>query len=72
MELLVRRPSSSLHDRLNEVERAQILGTLEAMAWNTSRAADHLGVARNTLRYRIKKLRLERPLVTTPPVRSGE
>jgi transcriptional regulator with PAS, ATPase and Fis domain len=57
--------SSSLHDLLNEVERAQILGTLEATAWNTSRAADHLGVARNTLRYRMKKLRLERPLMTT-------
>jgi two-component system response regulator AtoC len=60
--------SSSLHDLLNEVERAQILGTLEATAWNTSRAADHLGVARNTLRYRMKKLRLERPLATTSRV----
>ena len=52
---------SLLQDLVDDFERSQILAALEATAWNTSRAAGHLGVARNTLRYRMKKLRLQRP-----------
>jgi transcriptional regulator with PAS, ATPase and Fis domain len=51
---------SLLQDLLDDFERSQILTALEAMAWNTSRAAGHLGVARNTLRYRMKRLHLQR------------
>jgi DNA-binding NtrC family response regulator len=42
-------------DLLGEFERAQILAALEAVRWNTSRAAAALGLPRNTLRYRMEK-----------------
>jgi transcriptional regulator with PAS, ATPase and Fis domain len=58
----VRHSSPSLlQDLVDDFERSQILAALEATAWNTSRAAAQLGLARNTLRYRMKKLRLQLP-----------
>ena len=43
---------------LDDFERTHLLAALESAAWNTSRAASRLGIARNTLRYRIHKLGL--------------
>ena len=40
------------------LEEATVLATLGEVAWNISRAAARLGVPRNTLRYRIRKLGL--------------
>jgi DNA-binding NtrC family response regulator len=51
---------SQRQDSLDDFERSRIFAALEAMAWNTSRTAGHLGMTRNTLRYRMKKLGLQR------------
>ena len=45
---------------LEEVERRHIQTVLEAADWNMSRAAEILGIHRNTLRRRAKELGLER------------
>jgi DNA-binding NtrC family response regulator len=45
---------------LEEVERRHIRTVLEATDWNMSRAADILGIHRNTLRRRAMELGLER------------
>ncbi len=44
---------------LDEVERQLILGALQAAEWNRGRAAQLLGISKETLRYRIEKYRLE-------------
>jgi transcriptional regulator of acetoin/glycerol metabolism len=36
-------------------EKKLIKSALDECAWNISKAARHLGISRNTLRYRIKK-----------------
>jgi DNA-binding protein Fis len=38
---------------LDDVERQLILKALESSGWNRSRAAELLGISRDTLRYRI-------------------
>jgi transcriptional regulator with GAF, ATPase, and Fis domain len=43
---------------LGRLERAQLVETLERTGWNVARAAQQLGVPRNTLRYRIAKHQL--------------
>ncbi len=53
-----RRTSSS--GELASPERTELLAVLEQVGWNLSRAATALGVPRNTLRYRMEKLRLRR------------
>jgi transcriptional regulator with AAA-type ATPase domain/tetratricopeptide (TPR) repeat protein len=57
-------PSPTVQVRTYEtaarLEREPILAALEASEWNLSQAATRLGVARNTLRYRIDKLGLNR------------
>ena len=40
--------------RLDEVEREHILRTLDAYAWNQARAAEALGIGRNTLWRKLK------------------
>jgi len=40
--------------RLDDVEREHILRTLDAYAWNQARAADALGIGRNTLWRKLK------------------
>ncbi len=40
---------------LAELERVALEQALQASGWNVSRAARHLGVSRDTLRYRIEK-----------------
>jgi two-component system, NtrC family, response regulator AtoC len=55
---VLRGSAAPFRDRLDDFERTQLLAALESAAWNTSRAASALGIARNTLRYRINKLGL--------------
>ncbi len=56
-------PSSASTFRvlLEDFERTQLVAALESAGWNTSRAASALGIARNTLRYRIVKHNLRAP-----------
>jgi len=54
-------PSS---ETLKDVEKAYILSVLEASAWKVKgqgNAADRLGLKENTLRYRMKRLGIQRP-----------
>ncbi len=46
---------------LDEVERQLIVQALEAAGWNRSRAAELLGISKETLRYRIEKYQLRPP-----------
>jgi len=51
-------------------EREQLLEALQQEGWNISRAAARLGVPRNTLRYRLGRLRLGVEHGGAPPRRS--
>ena len=59
------RPSTTLSD---------LAAALNATGWNLSRAAQQLGIPRNTLRYRMQKLGLEpaAPGATTLPVSDND
>jgi transcriptional regulator of acetoin/glycerol metabolism len=52
--------------RLDDVEREHILATLDAHAWNQARAAEALGIGRNTLWRKLKDYG------ATPPERHRE
>jgi two-component system, NtrC family, response regulator AtoC len=55
-------PSSSGGARkLEEVEREMVLDALTRTLWNVSRAAQLLGISRDTMRYRMAKFGLRRP-----------
>ena len=47
--------------RLDEMERAHILGTLEELGWNQARAAEILGIGRNTLWRKLKEYGIQPP-----------
>ena len=47
--------------QLDEVERQLILGALQASDWNRGRAAQLLGISKETLRYRMEKYQLHPP-----------
>jgi formate hydrogenlyase transcriptional activator len=67
------QPHQGSNVRLNglaEVERDQILRALEASNWVISGAAARLGMKRTSLAYRMKKLRIRRP-VALPQKRSA-
>ncbi|MBI2425939.1 MAG: sigma-54-dependent Fis family transcriptional regulator [Candidatus Hydrogenedentes bacterium] len=49
----------SLQDRKDRLESALIQGALDRFRWNKTKAADHLGLKRTTLQYKIKKYGLE-------------
>ncbi len=51
-------PVSPLKEAVDSVEQEQILEALQQTDWNISRAAQRLGISRNTLRYRMEKYRL--------------
>ena len=59
-----RLPAPGLFDRLREIERPLIMLTLEATRGNQIRAAEVLGLNRNTLRKKIRDLNI-------PVVRGG-
>ncbi len=49
----------SLIERTDQLERDLIEGALERFRWNKTKAAEHLGLKRTTLQYKIKKYGLE-------------
>jgi transcriptional regulator with AAA-type ATPase domain/tetratricopeptide (TPR) repeat protein len=51
----------SLHARVESLERGELLRALEATRWNVVRAAEHLGITRGTMRYRLEKYDLQPP-----------
>ncbi len=51
--------SGSLLERTDRLESELIRGALEKFHWNRSKAAEHLGLKRTTLQYKIKKYGLE-------------
>ena len=53
-------PLLGAQKNLAEIEKAYIIQTLERCAWNHSRAADALGIARTTLWRKLKDYGLER------------
>ena len=50
---------SSLPERTDQLESEMIRAALEKFRWNKTKAADHLGLKRTTLQYKIKKYGLE-------------
>ena len=54
-------PRGTPPDAPRSAERDRLLGALQAVGWNISRAAARLGISRNTLRYRLEKYRLQPP-----------
>jgi DNA-binding NtrC family response regulator/tetratricopeptide (TPR) repeat protein len=55
---------------LDLLKRAQIVEALTHTAWNVARAAERLGVPRNTLRYRMARLGLKRETPEPVPRRA--
>ena len=51
--------SASLQERTEKMEAEMIRGALEKFRWNKTKAADHLGLKRTTLQYKIRKFGLE-------------
>lgn len=49
----------SLSERSERLESELIAGALEKFRWNKTKAAEHLGLKRTTLQYKIKKYGLE-------------
>ena len=49
------KATRALRDEIDAFERDRLLRALEESHWNVSRAASRLGIARNTLRYRIAR-----------------
>jgi DNA-binding NtrC family response regulator len=47
--------SATHSEKLEDVEREHILGVLRATGWQMNRAADRLGIHRNTLRNKLKE-----------------
>jgi len=50
---------SSHLERTDRMEAELIQGALERFRWNKTKAAEHLGLKRTTLQYKIKKFGLE-------------
>lgn len=50
---------SSLIERTDQLESELIKGALERFHWNKTKAAEHLGLKRTTLQYKIRKYGLE-------------
>jgi DNA-binding NtrC family response regulator len=44
--------------KLGDVERDLVMQALERTGWNVTRAAQLLGITRDTLRYRMEKHRI--------------
>jgi len=52
-------PNLSLIEQADQLELELIKSALERFHWNKTKAADHLGIKRTTLQYKIKKYGLE-------------
>ncbi|MCC6697391.1 MAG: sigma-54-dependent Fis family transcriptional regulator [Candidatus Hydrogenedentes bacterium] len=51
--------TSSLAERTDQLESQMIAAALERFHWNKTKAAEHLGLKRTTLQYKIRKYGLE-------------
>ena len=51
--------SDPLSSKLDQLESETIYHALEKFRWNKTKAAEHLGLKRTTLQYKIKKYGLE-------------
>lgn len=51
----------SLPDAMRAMEREMILASLASSQWNFTRAAKDLGIIRQSLEYRMKKLKIRKP-----------
>jgi len=51
--------SASLVERTDHMESEMIAAALNRFHWNKTKAADHLGLKRTTLQYKIKKYGLK-------------
>lgn len=56
-----RKAEQPLADFLEDIERQEILATLESTMWNRTAAAKRLGMSARSLRYRLEKLAIEAP-----------
>ncbi|NLC04125.1 MAG: sigma 54-interacting transcriptional regulator [Tissierellia bacterium] len=52
--------SNNLQEELDKLERKTILDTLNSNMWNVSKSAKQLGITRQSMIYRMKKLDIER------------
>ena len=52
--------SNNLQEELDKLERKTILDTLNSNMWNVSKSAKQLGITRQSMIYRMKKLEIER------------
>src|SRR4029077_9340427 len=59
--------STSMDDQVAALERSHLEEALRATDWNVSHAAARLGIARNTLRYRMSKHGLTPPAQPARP-----
>jgi two-component system response regulator PilR (NtrC family) len=59
-DLPKRAADQPLEDFLQDIERQEILKALDATHWNRTAAAKKLGMTFRSLRYRLKKLELDR------------
>ena len=50
--------SNSLPETLNELERRLIVEALNRFNWNITKASEYLGIIRQSMIYRIKKLNI--------------
>ena len=49
------RPGTSLKDRIEELERHEIIGALRECNWIMARAAKQLGITERMIGYKIRK-----------------
>ncbi len=55
---VINKKSIYLNDHLRETEKTLVIETLESNNWNVSKSAKDLGIARQNLQYRMKKLNI--------------
>jgi transcriptional regulator with PAS, ATPase and Fis domain len=51
--------TSTLVERKDSMEKEMIKEALDRFRWNKTKAAEHLGLKRTTLQYKIKKYGIE-------------
>ncbi len=51
---------SSLTDKVQEIEREEILNALKECSWVTSRAARRLGITERMIGYKVRKYRIRK------------
>ena len=57
VEATVTQNQASIKDKMEDLERQEVIRALEKSGWNQSQAAKLLGLSRSSMRYKMKKLR---------------